>query len=113
MTAAAMVAEFDDVELAELLDRTGFTLLEQTGRPDDAPLSWSRRVEQVNAAIAARHQSARAYAPAARQGERLSRLFATGQVSMQLIHAVSRPVPDTSFAAVSQTVGLSCHFADQ
>ncbi|TCN41840.1 methyltransferase family protein [Kribbella orskensis] len=84
-------------ELAGLLDRTGFTLLEQTGRPDAAPLSWSRRVEQVNAAIAARHQSARAYTLAARQGERLSRLFATGQVSMQLIHAVSRPASDTSF----------------
>ncbi|TCM37192.1 class I SAM-dependent methyltransferase [Kribbella sp. VKM Ac-2568] len=84
-------------ELAGLLDRTGFTLLEQTGRPDAAPLSWSRRVEQVNAVIAARHQSARAYTLAARQGERLSRLLATGQVSMQLIHAVSRPAPNTSF----------------
>ena len=54
-------------------------------------------MEQVNAVIAARHQSARAYTLAARQGERLSRLLATGQVSMQLIHAVSRPAPNTSF----------------
>jgi hypothetical protein len=62
-------------------------------------------VEQVNAAIAARHHSARAYALADRQGERLSRLFATDQVSMQLIHAASRPAPDTALAVVSQTVG--------
>jgi hypothetical protein len=48
-------------------------------------------VEQVTAAIAARHRSAHAYALAARQGERLSRLFATDQISMQLIHAISRP----------------------
>jgi hypothetical protein len=41
-------------ELAALLTRTGFTLLEQTSRPDDAPLSWSRRVEQVTAVVAAR-----------------------------------------------------------
>lgn len=79
-------------ELAALLDRTGFTLVEQTGRPA-APVSWARRVEQVNSIIAARHHSARAYALAARQSERLRLLFATNQVSMQLIHAVSRPVP--------------------
>lgn len=79
-------------ELAGLLERTGFTLLEQTSRPEAAPLSWSRRVEQVNAVIAARHRSAAAYAIAARQGERLTRLFACDQVSMQLIHAVSRPI---------------------
>lgn len=84
-------------ELAALLDRTGFRLLEQTSRPDDAPLSWSRRVERVNAAIATRHRSTPAYELAARQGERLSRLFATEQVSMQLIHAVS------------QSGRLSCH----
>ncbi|GAA0929273.1 class I SAM-dependent methyltransferase [Kribbella koreensis] len=79
-------------ELAELLEHTGFTLLEQTSRPESAPLSWSRRVEQVNAVIAARHRSAAAYALAARQGERLTRLFASDQVSMQLIHAVSCPI---------------------
>ena len=78
-------------ELAALLTRTGFKLLEQTSRPDDAPLSWSRRVEQVAAVVAARHRADRRYALAARQGERLGRLFATKQVSMQLIHAVSRP----------------------
>ncbi|MEV8376150.1 class I SAM-dependent methyltransferase [Kribbella sp. NPDC056861] len=81
-------------ELSTLLDRSGFTLLEQTSRPKAAPLSWSRRVEQVNAAIAARHRSAHAYALAARQGERLSRLFASDQISMQLIHAISRPTAE-------------------
>ena len=83
-------------ELAALLDRTGFTLLEQTTRPVDAPLSWSRRVEQVTALIAARHRAAPAYALATRQGEQLSRLFATQQISMQLIHAVSRPTTEES-----------------
>lgn len=83
-------------ELAALLDRTGFTLLEQTTRPVDAPLSWSRRVEQVTALIAARHRAAPAYALATRQGEQLSRLFATEQISMQLIHAVSRPTTEES-----------------
>jgi hypothetical protein len=40
------------------------------------------------AVVAERHRTARAYAVAARQGERLSRLFATEQVSIQLIHAI-------------------------
>lgn len=74
-------------ELAALLTRTGFKLLEQTRWPADAPLSWSRRVEQVRAVVTARHHAAHAYALAARQGKRLSRLFATEQISMQLIHA--------------------------
>jgi SAM-dependent methyltransferase len=77
-------------ELAALLTQTGFTLVEQTAaHPDDAPLSWSRRVEQVAAAVAARHRSAPAHVLAVRQGERLSRLFATHQISTQLVHAVS------------------------
>jgi hypothetical protein len=53
--------------------------------------SWSRRVEQVTSVVAARHRAAPAHALAARQGRRLSRLFATGQVSMQLVHAVNSP----------------------
>jgi SAM-dependent methyltransferase len=77
-------------ELVALLDQTGFTLLEQTTRPD-GPLSWSRRVERVTATIAARHRTTRAYTLAARQSERLSRLFATGQISIQLIHAIRKP----------------------
>ncbi|GAA1587349.1 class I SAM-dependent methyltransferase [Kribbella sancticallisti] len=75
-------------ELATLLDRTGFSLLEQTTRPDDAPLSWSRRAEQVRAAVAARHHSTHAYKLAAHQSDQLTLLFRTRQVSMQLIHAV-------------------------
>jgi SAM-dependent methyltransferase len=77
-------------ELAALLTRTGFTLLEQTCRPNDAPLSWSRRVEQVTAMVAAKHHAADAYALAARQGRRFSGLFATEQISTQLIHAKAR-----------------------
>jgi hypothetical protein len=52
-------------------------------------------VEQVTALIA-RHRAAPAYALATRQGEQLSRLFATQQISMQLIHAVSRPTTEES-----------------
>lgn len=74
-------------ELAALLDESGFTLVEQTGRPA-TPLSWSRRADQVRGVIAAKHHSAQAYALAAQQTERLSQLFATNQISMQLIHAV-------------------------
>jgi hypothetical protein len=76
-------------ELAGLLDRAGFTLLEQTGR-QPTPLSWSRRAEQVRGVIAAKHRSAQAYALAARQAECFSQLFATRQISVQLIHAVRR-----------------------
>jgi SAM-dependent methyltransferase len=78
-------------DLTTLLDHTGFTLLEQTTRPDAAPLSWSRRVEEVSAAVAARHRATPAYELAARQSERLTRLFSSGRLSMQLLHAVRRP----------------------
>ncbi|MEV6285781.1 methyltransferase domain-containing protein [Kribbella sp. NPDC051770] len=78
-------------ELNSLLASTGFTLLEQTTRPDAAPLSWSRRVEEVTRAVAARHRATPAYALAARQGERLTRLFSEGRLTMQLLHAVRRP----------------------
>jgi SAM-dependent methyltransferase len=77
-------------ELAALLTDTGFTLVEQIGQPEGAPLSWSRRVERVTAAVAARHRSTPAHALAVRQGERLDRLFASRQISTRLIHAVSR-----------------------
>ncbi|MFI0353271.1 class I SAM-dependent methyltransferase [Actinomadura sp. 9N407] len=78
-------------ELVELLAGTGFELVEQIDRPDGAPLSWSQRAEQVAAVVADRHRHDRAFALAVRQGESLTRLFASGQVSMQLIHAVKRP----------------------
>ncbi|XVQ14206.1 class I SAM-dependent methyltransferase [Spirillospora sp. CA-255316] len=77
-------------ELAALLDGTGFELVEQIDRPSGAPLSWSRRADQVAAVVATRHRADRAFALAAGQGERLARLFASGQISMQLIHAVGR-----------------------
>jgi hypothetical protein len=80
-------------ELAALLAGTGFELLEQIDRPDDAPLSWSRRVDQVAAVVAARHGADLAYQLAAHQSECFTRLLASGQISMQLVHAVSRPCP--------------------
>ncbi|WP_207945486.1 class I SAM-dependent methyltransferase [Actinomadura sp. 7K534] len=78
-------------ELEELLATTGFDLIEQIDRPGGAPLSWSRRAEQVAAVVARRHRDDRAFALAARQSESFARLFASGQVSMRLIHAVKRP----------------------
>ncbi|WBQ03630.1 class I SAM-dependent methyltransferase [Kribbella sp. CA-293567] len=78
-------------ELDRLLDGAGFSLVEQTTRPDIAPLSWSRRLEEVTAAVAAQHRADPAYRLAARQSERLSRLFSSGHLSMQLIHAARRP----------------------
>ena len=76
-------------EVAGLLANAGFRLLEQIPRPSAAPLSWSRRVEQVAAAVAAKHQGDEAYGLAARQTERLGRLLSARQVSIQLMHAVA------------------------
>ncbi|MEU8343276.1 Methyltransferase domain-containing protein [Actinomadura meyerae] len=77
-------------ELAGLLDGAGFDLVEQIDSPGDAPLAWSRRAERVAELVAARHRGDRAYALAAHQGERFSRLLASGRLSMQLVHAVAR-----------------------
>jgi ubiquinone/menaquinone biosynthesis C-methylase UbiE len=76
-------------ELDGLLAVAGFEVLEQIACPGAAPLSWSRRVEQVAAAVAAKHQTDEAYALAARQTECLDRLLTAGQVSLELIHAVA------------------------
>ncbi len=84
-------------ELVALLAGAGFHIVEQADCPDGAPLSWSRRAERVTALVADQHRSDPAFALAARQGERLTRLFAEGQISMQLIHAISRrPRPHTA-----------------
>jgi hypothetical protein len=40
--------------------------------------------------VATRHRADPAYAPAAHQGERFTRLFVSGQITVRLIHAVSR-----------------------
>ncbi|WP_067900352.1 class I SAM-dependent methyltransferase, partial [Actinomadura chibensis] len=77
-------------ELAVLLDDAGFDLVEQIDRPGDAPLSWSRRAARVAEVVATRHRADRAYALAARQSESFNRLFESGRISMQLIHAVRR-----------------------
>lgn len=77
--------------LAELLDGTGFDLVEQIDRPGDAPLSWTRRVERVAAAVADSHRADRAHALAVHQSKSFTRLFASGQISLQLVHATRRP----------------------
>ncbi len=77
-------------ELDGSLADAGFELVEQIERPNAAPLSWSRRVEQVAAAVAAKHQTDEAYVLAARQTERLHHLLSARQVSLELIHAVAR-----------------------
>ncbi|MFB4319270.1 class I SAM-dependent methyltransferase [Actinomadura sp. 21ATH] len=78
-------------ELTALLRAAGFDPVEEIGHPGGAPRSWSRRADQVAAIIARRHRTHPAYALAADQDERFARLFATGQVAMRLVHAVSRP----------------------
>lgn len=77
--------------LAGLLDATGFDVVEQTRWPGEAPLSWTRRVERVAAAVAGRHHASPAHALAARQSESFTRLFASGQISVRLVHATRRP----------------------
>jgi SAM-dependent methyltransferase len=76
-------------ELAGVLANAGFDLLEQIECRNTAPLSWSRRADQVASAVAAKHQTDQAYALAERQTERMDRLRAARQVSLQLLHAVA------------------------
>lgn len=78
-------------ELAELLATTGFDLVEQIERPAEAPLSWSRRADQVDEVVAAHHGHHPAHALAASQKAVFTRLFATRQASIQLLHAAKRP----------------------
>lgn len=78
-------------ELTGLLADAGFEVLERADQPGRAPLSWSRRAEQVAAVVADRHRADPAYALAARQSERFAGLFAARHIAVRLIHAVSRP----------------------
>ncbi|MGW9213478.1 class I SAM-dependent methyltransferase [Embleya sp. NPDC055664] len=78
-------------ELSELLAGAGFDLVEQIERPRDVPRSWSRRAARAAEFVAARHHGDPAYALAAEQHESFTHLFASGQASMQLIHAVRQP----------------------
>jgi SAM-dependent methyltransferase len=78
-------------ELLDLLAGTGFEVIEQIDQRSEAPLSWSRRAEQVAAVVASRHRTDPAYTLAAHQGERFTHLFAADQIAVRLIHAVSRP----------------------
>ncbi|MEW2360210.1 methyltransferase domain-containing protein [Spirillospora sp. NPDC029432] len=78
-------------ELTALLRAAGFEPVERIEHPGGTPRSWSRRAEQVAAIVARRHRAHPAYALAAEQDARFARLFATGQISTRLIHAVSRP----------------------
>nr|WP_238351206.1 class I SAM-dependent methyltransferase [Kribbella shirazensis] len=77
-------------ELEDVLDRSGFDLVEQIERPAAVPLSWTRRAAAVAAHISARHHTHPAYTLANSQGTRLTSLFAQGQLSIQLLHAVAR-----------------------
>jgi SAM-dependent methyltransferase len=77
-------------ELDGSLADARFELVEQVERPNAAPPSWSHRVEQVAAAVAAKHQTDEAYVLAARQTECLHHLLTARQVSLELVHAVAR-----------------------
>ena len=74
-------------QLTALLAGSGFGLVEHAELPGRAPLSWSRRAEQVAELVTARHRTAPARALAARQGERFTQLFATRRITTRLIHA--------------------------
>jgi SAM-dependent methyltransferase len=74
-------------ELTALLTGAGFTVVEQVDVPEHTPLSWARRAAQVDALVTARHGTDPARALAARQGERFTRLFATGRIATRLVHA--------------------------
>jgi hypothetical protein len=86
-------------DLVTLLAGAGFELLEQVDQPSRPPLSWSRRAEQVAAVVATRHQAHPAHALAAHQGERFTHLFASGQITVRLIHAVSRTSTRATYGA--------------
>ncbi|MEV0788420.1 hypothetical protein [Kribbella sp. NPDC050459] len=77
-------------ELADVLDHTGFDLVEQTERPAAVPLSWTRRAAEVTAHITARYRTHPAYTLATSQDTRLGRLFTDGDLTLQLLHAVKR-----------------------
>jgi SAM-dependent methyltransferase len=89
--------------LLALLADAGFGLVEQVPWPIGAPFSWSRRAEEVAALVVAQHATEPALALAARQGRRLTRMFADGQISMQLIHAVR--LDSGSDASTTNTTG--------
>jgi len=77
-------------ELADVLDHTGFDLVEQTERPAAVPLSWTRRAAEVTAHITDRYRTHPAYTLATSQDTRLGRLFTAGDLTLQLLHAVKR-----------------------
>ncbi|WP_211245974.1 class I SAM-dependent methyltransferase [Actinomadura oligospora] len=79
-------------ELGGLLAATGFAPVQEIDRPD-APPSWKRRADRVAAVVASQHRADPAMALADRQGERLGRLFAAGQIAVRLVHVVRRPAP--------------------
>lgn len=75
-------------ELAAVLKKTGFLIEEQVDDPGDAPASWTRRTDRVDALIRERHQHEKAYRQEEQQQERLGHLLSSGQVSSQLLHVV-------------------------
>ncbi|MER6176119.1 hypothetical protein [Streptosporangium sp. NPDC001681] len=53
-------------------------------------MSRSQRAVGVAAVVETRRRAHSAYTPAARRGERFTHLFASGQITVWLIHAASR-----------------------
>ncbi|WP_350275449.1 class I SAM-dependent methyltransferase [Kribbella sp. HUAS MG21] len=76
--------------LEEVLDRSGFDLVEQIERPAAVPLSWVRRSAEVTAHISARYHSHPAYSMVSSQDRRLHQLLTSGYLSLQLLHAAKR-----------------------
>jgi SAM-dependent methyltransferase len=79
-------------ELAALLDRAGLDVVQQVAAADfaDAPVSWTERIDRVEAAVAAAHGDDPRFAQAAEQEERMARVLGDGAVAGWLLHAVAR-----------------------
>jgi SAM-dependent methyltransferase len=79
-------------ELAALLDRAGLDLVQQVAAADfaAAPVSWTERIDRVEAAVAAAHGDDPRFTQAAEQEERMARVLGDGAVAGWLLHTVAR-----------------------
>ncbi|MBB5835868.1 class I SAM-dependent methyltransferase [Kribbella italica] len=72
-------------ELVAVLKETGFVIEDQIDDPGNAPVSWTRLSDRVDALIRQQHQHEKAFRQEAEQQERLDHLLSTGQLSSQIL----------------------------
>jgi SAM-dependent methyltransferase len=79
-------------ELAALLDRADLHEVERVAAADfaTAPVSWTERIDRVEAAIAAAHGDDPRFAQAHEQEQRMGRLLGDGSITGWLVHATAR-----------------------